>query len=58
MRSKMYTFFQMLHNIDRIWERRGVTDATAEPEWDDYEAFLYTVAEFVCGDRNWKGALV
>lgn len=50
MRSNMYTFFQMLHNIEGIWEKRGVTDATAEPEWSDYEAFLYTIAEWLYGE--------
>lgn len=58
MRSKMYDFFQMIHNIQNIWDQRGVEDALAEPEWDDYESFLYVIAEFVCGDRTWGGELV
>lgn len=54
MRSKIYTFFQMIHNIENAWRRRKVEDATAESEWEDYEAFLHTVTEFICGGKRWS----
>ena len=53
MRSNMYTFFQMLRNIEKAWDERGVQDATATEEWADYEAFLYTTVAWIVGDINW-----
>lgn len=55
MRSRMYDFYMMISNIERIWASRNVEDATAEPEWEDYENFLYIIAEWVCGERNFQG---
>ena len=56
MRSNMYTFFQMMHNIEQTWDERGVIDATTTEEWDDYESFLYTTVAWIIGDIkgfNW-----
>lgn len=33
--------------IERRWRQRGVTDATAEPEWSVFEDLLYFQAETV-----------
>lgn len=55
MRSRMYHIFQLMNNICNTWDARGVEDATAEPEWEDYEGFLYVTAEWLCGDRTFHG---
>lgn len=33
--------------IDRIWEERGSTDATSEPEWEEYESMLMLRCELM-----------
>lgn len=35
--------------IDAIWEQRGVTDATSEPEWEYYERMLSARVELGLG---------
>ena len=50
MRNKrMYTVMQRMNDIDELWNKRGVEDATAEDEWCEYEACLYALAEYICG---------
>ena len=49
MRKPQYKFFQRMNDIESEWNKRNVNDATAEPEWDEYERLLYAAAEFVCG---------
>ena len=34
-----------LDEINAIWESRGVVDATAEPEWTEYENTLGALAD-------------
>lgn len=34
-----------LDEIDAIWKKRDITDATAEEEWDEYENILMILAE-------------
>lgn len=34
-----------MKQIDKLWEKRGVEDASAEPEWEEYESILYALAE-------------
>lgn len=36
-------------DIDAIWEKRGVTDVTAEPEWDYYEGLFMARVELGLG---------
>lgn len=55
MRSKMYQLFLRYNDISAIWDNRNVADATAEPEWEEFENLLYIIAEFVHGDRTFKG---
>ena len=38
-----------LAKIDELWERLGVTDATAEPDWNQYEKMLMFRAELSQG---------
>lgn len=52
MRSPFYSVFKKLNDINTEWDRRGVRDATWEPEWDTYEQLLYSCAEFVIGMRT------
>jgi hypothetical protein len=55
MRSRMYAIFQRVNDIENIWDNRKVEDATAEPEWEEFENLLYVIAEFIFGDRSFKG---
>lgn len=49
MRNKhVYSILQRMNDIDAMWERRGIEDATAEVEWEEYESLLYILAEFIC----------
>jgi len=34
-----------IEEISKLWEERGVEDATLEPEWEEYEYLLEADAE-------------
>ena len=46
-----YSIAQAMADIETEWERRKVTDATAEEEFEDYKKLMYCFAEFVLGWR-------
>ncbi len=58
MRSRIYEFFRMLWDIEKLWDDRKVEDATSEPEWMEYENVLGVMAEFCLGWRNFKGVML
>ena len=45
--DKLDKIEQRLLEIDAIWEGRDISDATAEPEWSEYENLLYLQAEIL-----------
>lgn len=52
MRSSNYMWFQMIHNIERAWKKRGVVDGKNELEWEDYLEFRYDAWLFVNGRKK------
>ena len=45
--EKLDQIEQRLIEIEAIWEDRGITDATAEPEWEEFEDLSYLQAEIL-----------
>ena len=57
MRSRIYSVMCVpMWDIEKAWERRGSTDATSEPEWDEYERMLGVLCEFCLGWLTFSGS--
>lgn len=57
MRSIIYSVMcRPMWDIESLWEKRGSTDATSEPEWSDYERMLGVLAEFCLGWLTFSGS--
>ena len=49
MRNKhAYAIMKRMNDINAMWNNRNIEDATAEPEWREYESLMYVLAEFIC----------
>lgn len=46
--NRIVAIVHKMNDIEASWQSRNVVDATAEEEFELYEACLYAFAEFVC----------
>lgn len=54
LKSYWKTIAGNMRRIEKLWAARGCQDATAEPEWPEYEGYLYEQAALVIKYSTWR----